>query len=203
MIIPRSRPQGPTGNRSRDLAAQVERATTATAAGAALGHMLAKDRKTLRNAEAYLQKHAGSRKARRAARRLAGAFKVKLAHVANAARKGPARRAPEGTSPRPMSPAEIVRLAEGVRPNRPTAERITMRAEAKRPKPGDVPRLVDPKHVRVASQVLGHRHPATTERHYNLATSVEATRQWQNLLDRLRASSDGPGPAPRVKGPRR
>ncbi len=63
--------------------------------------------------------------------------------------------------------------------------------------------LEDPTHVRIASQVLGHRHPATTERHYNLATSVEATRRWQNLLDRLRASGDGRGPAFGAKGPQR
>ncbi|MBB3900416.1 reverse transcriptase domain-containing protein [Roseococcus suduntuyensis] len=144
MITPRSRPPQPTGNRHRDLAMQAKRARTSMAAGAALGHMLAADQKRLRNAEAYLRKHAGSRKARRAARRLAGAFAVKLAHVATAARKGAAQRAPEGTRPR-MSAAEVVRLAEEMRPNRATASRITMRVEAKRPKPGDVPRLVEAK----------------------------------------------------------
>lgn len=147
MIIPRSRPQGPTGARSRDLAAQVKRAATGMGANAALGHMLAKDKKRLRNAESYIRKNAGSRKARRAARRLAGAFAVKLAHAVPAVRKAGNQRAPEGTGPRCHSAAatEAVRLAEEMRPNHHSLERVTMRLEAKRPKPGDVPRLVDPK----------------------------------------------------------
>ncbi|MBU8544777.1 MULTISPECIES: reverse transcriptase domain-containing protein [Roseomonadaceae] len=143
MTLLRSSAPAATGHRSRDLAAQVERATTAAAAGAAFGHMLAKDSKRLRNAEAHIRKHAGSRKARRAARRLAGSFALKVAAAASEVRKAEKRRAPEGTSS-PLNPAATaLRLAEGMRPNCPSGERVAMRAEAKRPKPDDVPRLVD------------------------------------------------------------
>jgi integrase len=44
----------------------------------------------------------------------------------------------------------------------------------------------DPKHVRITAGVLGHRSFATTERHYNLATSINAARDYQAQLRRLR-----------------
>ena len=53
--------------------------------------------------------------------------------------------------------------------------------------------LEDPKHVRYAMNVLGHRKFATTERHYILAQSFEATqRHQQNVLTiRRRATARG------------
>jgi integrase/recombinase XerD len=45
----------------------------------------------------------------------------------------------------------------------------------------------DPDHVRIAAAVLGHRSLATTERHYNLATSLKAARNYQVELQRLRS----------------
>jgi integrase len=44
----------------------------------------------------------------------------------------------------------------------------------------------DPEHVRITAGVLGHRSFATTERHYNLATSLKAARNYQDELRRLR-----------------
>jgi integrase len=46
----------------------------------------------------------------------------------------------------------------------------------------------DPDHVRIAAAVLGHRSFATTERHYNLASSLKAARNYHEELQRLRAS---------------
>jgi integrase/recombinase XerD len=54
----------------------------------------------------------------------------------------------------------------------------------------------DPDHVRVASSLLGHRTVSTTEKYYNQARSVEASRLMQNFLLSLRrgepASSEDP-----------
>lgn len=44
----------------------------------------------------------------------------------------------------------------------------------------------DPEHVRIAAGILGHRSFATTERHYNLATSLKAARNYQEELKWLR-----------------
>jgi integrase len=46
--------------------------------------------------------------------------------------------------------------------------------------------LRDAEHVRIAAGVLGHRSFSTTERHYNLARSVEAAAEYHSHLDRLR-----------------
>jgi integrase len=46
--------------------------------------------------------------------------------------------------------------------------------------------LRDAEHIRIAASVLGHRRFATTERHYNLARSVEAAADYHSHLDRLR-----------------
>ena len=43
----------------------------------------------------------------------------------------------------------------------------------------------DPKHVRIATAILGHRCFETTERHYNLARSVEAAERHHACLDEL------------------
>ena len=43
-----------------------------------------------------------------------------------------------------------------------------------------------PDHVRIAAAVLGHRSFSTTERHYNLATSLKAARDYQAALRPLR-----------------
>ena len=40
----------------------------------------------------------------------------------------------------------------------------------------------DPAHVGIASRLLGHRTGSTTERHYNQARSVEASRLMQRSL---------------------
>lgn len=44
----------------------------------------------------------------------------------------------------------------------------------------------DPGHVLVAKEVLGHASPATAERHYNQARSLEAGRAWQACVRALR-----------------
>jgi integrase len=49
----------------------------------------------------------------------------------------------------------------------------------------------DPDHVRIAAAVLGHRSFATTERHYNLATSLKAARDYQAEVQRLRMPRSG------------
>jgi integrase len=46
--------------------------------------------------------------------------------------------------------------------------------------------IADPKHVRVAARVLGHRSLATTERYYNQAQAIEAARHYQDFLVGLR-----------------
>jgi integrase len=44
----------------------------------------------------------------------------------------------------------------------------------------------DPAHVRIASQILGHRSTATTERYYNQAQAIDAARRYQRFLVALR-----------------
>ena len=44
----------------------------------------------------------------------------------------------------------------------------------------------DPEHVRVASQLLGHRSRATTEQYYNQAQAIDAARRYQDFLVGLR-----------------
>jgi integrase/recombinase XerD len=46
--------------------------------------------------------------------------------------------------------------------------------------------IEDPEHVRIASQILGHRSTATTERYYNQARTIEAARRYQHFLIGLR-----------------
>jgi integrase/recombinase XerD len=46
--------------------------------------------------------------------------------------------------------------------------------------------IEDPDHVLIASSILGHRTPATTEEYYNLAGSLEASRRLQACLMSLR-----------------
>lgn len=45
----------------------------------------------------------------------------------------------------------------------------------------------DPEHVRIAAAILGHRSFATTERHYNLAWTLEASRSFGNMIKQRRA----------------
>jgi integrase len=40
----------------------------------------------------------------------------------------------------------------------------------------------DPKHIGIASRLLGHRNQSTTELYYNQARSIEASRRMQNSL---------------------
>jgi integrase/recombinase XerD len=47
----------------------------------------------------------------------------------------------------------------------------------------------DPRHVGIAAPLLGHRSPATTEKYYNQARSVEASQRLQNVLLSLREQS--------------
>ena len=49
---------------------------------------------------------------------------------------------------------------------------------------------VDPEHVRIAAQILGHRSFATTERHYIHAKMMAATRRHQQHILRLRHSDE-------------
>jgi hypothetical protein len=46
--------------------------------------------------------------------------------------------------------------------------------------------IVDPRHVRDAHLVLGHASLAITERYYNQARSIEASRRHQAVLAGLR-----------------
>jgi site-specific recombinase XerD len=46
--------------------------------------------------------------------------------------------------------------------------------------------IEDPMHVRDARHVLGHASLATTERHYNQACSIDASRRHQAMLATLR-----------------
>jgi integrase len=49
--------------------------------------------------------------------------------------------------------------------------------------------IEDPVHVRIASQILGHRSSATTERYYNQAQAIDAARRYQDFIVRLRQGS--------------
>jgi integrase len=49
----------------------------------------------------------------------------------------------------------------------------------------------DPAHVGIASRLLGHRTGSTTERYYNQARSVEASRLMQDYLLALRYDNLG------------
>jgi integrase/recombinase XerD len=46
----------------------------------------------------------------------------------------------------------------------------------------------DPKHVRMAATILGHSSFATTERHYNLARTLEASRSYCEAVSARRAA---------------
>ena len=50
----------------------------------------------------------------------------------------------------------------------------------------------DPQNVRMAATILGHRSFATTERHYNLACTLEAGRSYSDLICSRRRSSSRP-----------
>ncbi|MEO1544258.1 MAG: hypothetical protein AAFR75_09610 [Pseudomonadota bacterium] len=45
----------------------------------------------------------------------------------------------------------------------------------------------DPEHVRVGASVLGHRSFATTQRHYNLAQTIDAARCHHEVIEQQRA----------------
>jgi integrase/recombinase XerD len=47
----------------------------------------------------------------------------------------------------------------------------------------------DPAHIGIASRLLGHRSASTTERYYNQARGVEASRLMQDYLLTLRHDS--------------
>jgi len=49
----------------------------------------------------------------------------------------------------------------------------------------------DPAHIGIASRLLGHRSGSTTERYYNQARSVEASRLMQDHLLTLRHDNRG------------
>ena len=40
----------------------------------------------------------------------------------------------------------------------------------------------DPKHIGIATRLLGHRNQSTTERYYNQARSIEASRRMRDSL---------------------
>jgi integrase len=42
--------------------------------------------------------------------------------------------------------------------------------------------IEDPEHVRMSVSILGHSSLATAERYYNLASSVDAIRRYQQVL---------------------
>jgi hypothetical protein len=43
--------------------------------------------------------------------------------------------------------------------------------------------------VRIASQILGHRSATTTERYYNQAQAIDATRRYQQFLLTFRSGT--------------
>ena len=54
--------------------------------------------------------------------------------------------------------------------------------------------IEDPVHVGVVTRLLGHSSPATAERYYNLAGTIEASRSWQEEIARLRRDEGDPEP---------
>lgn len=52
--------------------------------------------------------------------------------------------------------------------------------------------LDDPKHVGIASTLLTHADPRITQEHYNLAQTVEAARDYQQTITRLRTEARRP-----------
>jgi len=55
----------------------------------------------------------------------------------------------------------------------------------------------DPKHVRMAATILGHNSFATTERHYNLACTLEAGRCYGEAVSARRAAISSSGRRPK------
>lgn len=53
----------------------------------------------------------------------------------------------------------------------------------------------DPEHVHITASILGHTSLATSERYYNHAQSLQATRRHQTLILQLRQKSDSGSPA--------
>jgi integrase len=51
--------------------------------------------------------------------------------------------------------------------------------------------IEDPEHIGIASPLLGHLTPATTEKYYNQARSIEALRRLQQVVLALRAKAAG------------
>ena len=51
----------------------------------------------------------------------------------------------------------------------------------------------DPAQIGIASRLLGHRNGSTTERYYNQARGLEASRLMQDHLLALRHDSEGTG----------
>ncbi len=70
-------------------------------------------------------------------------------------------------------------LGFSVNPNRFRACAVTSIAKA------------DPVHIRSATELLGHAYISTTERHYNLAQTIDASRRYQRCLDAIRARLGG------------
>jgi integrase len=56
--------------------------------------------------------------------------------------------------------------------------------------------IEDPVHVRIASQILGHRSVASTERYYNQAQTIDAARRYQDFLIQLRSGKMTEDPEP-------
>jgi integrase/recombinase XerD len=50
--------------------------------------------------------------------------------------------------------------------------------------------IEDPRHIGIAWRLLGHHTPSTTEKYYNQASSIEASRLLQNVLLSLRRSDN-------------
>jgi site-specific recombinase XerD len=59
----------------------------------------------------------------------------------------------------------------------------------------------DPAHVRIASRLLSHRAASTTERYYNQAGNIEASRLMQASLLERRNRGAGAGGTPGAKPP--
>ena len=51
--------------------------------------------------------------------------------------------------------------------------------------------IEDPEHIGIASPLLGHLTPATTEKYYNQARGIEAVRRLQQVVLALRSKAAG------------
>jgi integrase/recombinase XerD len=89
------------------------------------------------------------------------------------------------------SPLEVGALGRRIAHHTRTAFGASLPAHWFRDAAATTIAIEDPKHARDAQHVLGHASHRTTERHYNQACSLEASRRHQALLTSLRSPPKG------------